>query len=94
MIECAKDSGHHRDKVIWFAQYSILIYAAYGVAALILTPNMVLWAPKVAYHGSLTGTLSTTRPLQHSLASVRSCGSVLPFPRYNRFDFHRFGLCC
>jgi O-antigen ligase len=53
---CIGTSRRNSDKVIWFAQYSILLYAAYGVVALILTPNMVLWAPKLAYHGSLTGT--------------------------------------
>ena len=38
------------------AQYSMLLYAIYGIAALILTPNFVLWAPKLAYPGSLTAT--------------------------------------
>jgi O-antigen ligase len=37
-----------------FARYSILVYAIYGVLALVFTPNMLLWAPKTAYLGSLT----------------------------------------
>jgi O-antigen ligase len=49
-------SRPNSDKLIWFARYSILLYAIYGVTALVLTPNMVLWAPKLAYRGSLTAT--------------------------------------
>jgi O-antigen ligase len=44
------------EKLIRFAQYSILMYAIYGIAALILTPDMLLWARKVAYRGYLTAT--------------------------------------
>jgi O-antigen ligase len=44
------------DKLIWFARYSILLYAIYGLAALVLTPSMLLWADKVAYRDSLTAT--------------------------------------
>jgi O-antigen ligase len=44
------------DKLIRYARYSILFYAIYGLAALVLTPNMLLWADKVAYQGSLTAT--------------------------------------
>jgi O-antigen ligase len=44
------------DKIRWFAQYSILFYAVYGLLALIFTPDMILWAPKLAYRGSLTAT--------------------------------------
>jgi O-antigen ligase len=43
-------------KLILVAQYSILLYAVYGLASLMFTPNMVLWAPKLAYHGILTAT--------------------------------------
>jgi O-antigen ligase len=52
-IGTSRTSG---DKLLWFAQYSILLYAIYGIAALVLTPNLVLWAPKLAYSGSLTST--------------------------------------
>ena len=38
------------------ARYSILLYAMYGVLAMVFTPNMLLWAPKLAYQGSLTAT--------------------------------------
>lgn len=36
------------------ARYSILTYSVYGLLALVFTPNMLLWAPKIAYYGSLT----------------------------------------
>jgi O-antigen ligase len=38
------------------ARYSILLYAMYGILAMVFTPNMLLWAPKLAYQGSLTAT--------------------------------------
>jgi O-antigen ligase len=49
-------SRHDSAKLVQLVQYSILLYAIYGLAALIFTPNMVLWAPKLAYRGSLTAT--------------------------------------
>src|SRR3979490_3261372 len=63
------------DSLIWFAQYSILLYAIYGLAALILTPNMGLWAPKVAYRGSLTATF-----INHNTgATFIGAGAILWF---------------
>jgi O-antigen ligase len=47
-----RDTG----RLVWFAQYAILLYAIYGLGALALTPNLLLWAPKAAYQGSLTAT--------------------------------------
>lgn len=49
-------SRRNSDVLIVVARYSILLYAVYGLAALALTPHMVLWAPKLAYHGYLTAT--------------------------------------
>jgi O-Antigen ligase len=49
-------SRRNSEKLIWIAQYSILLYAIYGLAQLVLTPNMILWAPKLDYRGSLTAT--------------------------------------
>jgi O-Antigen ligase len=63
------------DKLIWFAQYSILFYVIYGVAALILTPNMVLWAPKLAYRGSLTATFIN----HNTAATFVGVGTILWF---------------
>jgi hypothetical protein len=63
------------DKLIWFAQYSILFYVIYGVAALILTPDMVLWAPKLAYRGSLTATFIN----HNTAATFVGVGTILWF---------------
>ena len=63
------------EKVIWFAQYSILLCAIYGVAALIFTPNMVLWAPKLAYRGSLTATFIN----HNTAATFLGAGVILWF---------------
>lgn len=52
----AGTSLRNGDKLIQFARYSTLAYAIYGLASLVLTPNMLLWAEKVAYQGSLTAT--------------------------------------
>jgi O-antigen ligase len=38
------------------ARYAVLVYVIYGLAAFALTPNMVLWTPKLAYRGNLTAT--------------------------------------
>jgi O-antigen ligase len=68
-------SRRNSDSLIWFAQYSILLYAIYGLAALILTPNMVLWAPKVAYLGSLTATFIN----HNTAATFIGAGAILWF---------------
>jgi len=68
-------SRRNSDSLIWFAQYSILLYAIYGLAALILTPNMVLWAPKVAYGGSLTATFIN----HNTAATFIGAGAILWF---------------
>lgn len=47
-------SRRDTDLLTAFARYSILLYAIYGLFALAFTPNMLLWAPKFAYLGSLT----------------------------------------
>ena len=68
-------SPRNSDRLIRFGQYSILIFAIYGVAALILTPNMVLWAPKAAYHGSLTATFIN----HNTAATFLGAGAILWF---------------
>ena len=68
-------SQRNSDSLIWFAQYSILLYAIYGLAALILTPNMVLWAPKLAYRGSLTATFIN----HNTAATFIGAGAILWF---------------
>src|SRR6266576_2794105 len=68
-------SQRNSDSLIWFAQYSILLYAIYGLAALILTPNMVLWAPKLAYRGSLTASFIN----HNTAATFIGAGAILWF---------------
>src|SRR6266480_2031093 len=68
-------SRRNSDSLIWFAQYSILLYAIYGLAALILTPNMVWWAPKLAYRGSLTATFIN----HNTAATFIGAGAILWF---------------
>ena len=49
-------SRRNAESIVLAARYAILVYAFYGLLALALTPNYILWAPKVAYRGSLTAT--------------------------------------
>jgi O-antigen ligase len=72
---CIGTSRHDGDRLIWFAQVSILVYAVYGFAALIFTPNMVLWAPKLAYLGSLTATFIN----HNTAATFVGAGAILWF---------------
>ncbi|WOH53644.1 O-antigen ligase [Bradyrhizobium sp. sBnM-33] len=53
---CLGVSQRNFEIFVRFAHYSILAYVVYGLAAFAFTPNMVLWAPKLAYRGSLTAT--------------------------------------
>ncbi len=68
-------SRRHSDRLIQVAQYSILLYAIYGFVALIFTPNLVLWAPKVAYLGSLTATFIN----HNTAATFIGAGAILWF---------------
>jgi O-antigen ligase len=70
---CIGTSRHHSDTLIRSAQYSILCYAIYGLVALVLTPNMVLWAPKLAYLGSLTATFIN----HNTAATFIGAGAIL-----------------
>ena len=53
---CLGTSQSNVRLIVRSAQYSILVYAIYGIGALIFTPDMLLWATKTAYPGSLTAT--------------------------------------
>jgi O-antigen ligase len=52
-----------------------LLYAIYGLVALVITPNMVLWAPKSAYRGSLTATFIN----HNTAATFVGAGAILWF---------------
>lgn len=68
-------SRRNSEKLVTIAQYSILLYAVYGLAALILTPDMILWAPKLAYRGSLTATFIN----HNTAATFVGAGAILWF---------------
>jgi O-antigen ligase len=70
--------GTSRDdsaKLIRFTQFAILTYTIYGMVALVLTPNAVLWAPKLAYVRSFTATF-----INHNTAGTFvGAGAILWF---------------
>jgi O-antigen ligase len=68
-------SRRSSDRLMRFAQYSILLYVAYGLAALFFTPDLVLWAPKLAYRGSLTATFIN----HNTAATFVGTGTILWF---------------
>src|SRR6202048_1732564 len=72
---CIGTSRRNSSTLISFAQYSILVYVIYGLAALVLMPNMVLWAPKLAYRGSLTATFIN----HNTAATFVGAGAILWF---------------
>lgn len=71
----AGTSRRNGDVLIASAQYAILLYATYGIAALVLTPNLLLWAPKLAYRGSLTATFVN----HNTAATLVGAGAILWF---------------
>jgi O-antigen ligase len=68
-------SRRNGDILIAVARYSILAYAIYGLAALVLTPDMLLWVPKHAYRGSLTATFVN----HNTAATLLGVGTLLWF---------------
>jgi len=60
-------------RIILAARTAILIYAVYGLVALAVTPNLLLWVPKVAYRGSLTATFVN----KNTAAAFFGCGAIL-----------------
>jgi O-antigen ligase len=68
-------SRRNGETLVRFARYSILAYAIYGMAALVFTPNLLLWAPKLAYRGSLTATFVN----HNTAATFLGAGAILWF---------------
>ena len=60
-------------RIISAARTAILIYAIFGLVALVVTPNLLLWVPKVAYRGSLTATFVN----KNTAAAFFGCGAIL-----------------
>ncbi len=59
--------------LIVLARYSILAYAIFGLVALALMPDMLLWTPKRAYLGSLTATFVN----HNTAATFVGAGAIL-----------------
>jgi O-antigen ligase len=66
-------SRRNADRLITAARTSILLYAVYGLTALALTPDLLLWAPKLAYRGSLTSTFVN----HNTAATLIGAGMIL-----------------
>ncbi len=66
-------SRRNTDVLFAFARYAILLYAMYGLLALALTPNLLLWAPKLAYRGYLTATFVN----HNTAATFVGAGAIL-----------------
>ncbi len=66
-------SRRNGDVLTAVVRHSILLYAIYGILALVFTPNLLLWAPKPAYHGSLTATFVN----HNTAATFIGCGLIL-----------------
>ena len=61
--------------LILFAQYSILAYSIFGLVALALTPDLLLWTAKRAYLGSFTATFVN----HNTAATFVGAGAILWF---------------
>ncbi len=60
-------------KLLKVAEFSVVAYVIYGFAALVLTPNMLLWVNKVAYQGSFTSTFVN----HNTAATYVGAGAIL-----------------
>jgi O-antigen ligase len=85
-------SRRNSDTLFTFARFSILIYAMYGLLALALTPNLILWAPKLAYRGYLTATFVN----HNTAATFVGAGAILwccwTYHSLQSFEFSSFRL--
>ena len=69
-------TSHRNSEILTTAaRHSILLYAIYGILALVFTPNLLLWTPKLAYQGSLTATFVN----HNTAATFIGCGLILWF---------------
>jgi O-antigen ligase len=70
---CVGTSSRSAETLIKIAQYTILGYLAYGLVAVVLTPDMLLWADKSAYRGLLTATFVN----HNTAATFAGAGTIL-----------------
>jgi O-antigen ligase len=72
---CIGTSRRNSEKLVWFAQHSILLYVIYGLAAFVFSPDMLLWTNKVSYRGYLTATFVN----HNTAATFAGAGALLWF---------------
>jgi O-Antigen ligase. len=72
---CIGTSRRNSEKLIRVAQYSILTYVIYGIAAFLFTPDMLLWTNKTSYRGYLTATFVN----HNTAATFVGAGALLWF---------------
>jgi O-antigen ligase len=70
---CAGTSRSNARILIFAARVAILFYAIYGLISLAVAPDFLLWAPKLAYRGSLTATFVN----HNTAAAFVGCGVIL-----------------
>jgi O-antigen ligase len=68
-------SRRNSEKLIQFAQYSILLYVIYGLVAFVFAPDTLLWTKKVSYRGYLTATFVN----HNTAATFVGAGALLWF---------------
>jgi O-antigen ligase len=66
-------SRRYSETLIKIAQYAILGYLAYALAAVVLTPDKLLWTEKSAYLGLLTATFVN----HNTAATLAGAGTIL-----------------
>lgn len=66
-------SRRNASTLISSARIVILCYAIYGLISLAVAPDLLLWAPKLAYRGSLTATFVN----HNTAATFMGCGVIL-----------------
>jgi O-antigen ligase len=72
---CIGTSRRDSERIVRCAQYFILSFAVYGFAALLFTPNLLIWANKTAYLGYLTATFVN----HNTAATLLGAGGILWF---------------
>jgi O-antigen ligase len=70
---CAGASRSNASRLIFAARIAILFYAIYGLVSLAVAPDFLLWAPKLAYRGSLTASFVN----HNTAATFVGCGVIL-----------------
>ena len=82
--------------LIFAARIAIFLYAIYGLVSLAVAPDFLLWAPKLAYRGSLTASFVN----HNTAATFVGCGVILfghvgfIFPVQSLAKSRRFDCCC